>query len=124
MAGLSARQLHARGVENLVVTSRTFDHAVALARTLGGAAVSFENYRLYLKVADIVIGSLAAARPVLERKEFEAVVRQRRYRPDVPPRARRAAQLRWAAQRGRERVPLRHRRPRRGRERLARRARA
>ena len=27
------------GVENLIVTSRTFDHAVALARTVGGTAV-------------------------------------------------------------------------------------
>ena len=81
MAELTARQLHARGVENLIVTSRTFDHAVALARTLGGTAVPFENYRPYLKVADIVIGSLAAARPVLEREEFEALVRERRYRP-------------------------------------------
>jgi glutamyl-tRNA reductase len=81
MAELTARQLHARGVGSLLVTSRTFDHAVALARTLGGIAVPFENYRQYLKVADIVIGSLAAARPVLEREEFEILVRERHYRP-------------------------------------------
>src|SRR5712671_1681594 len=63
MAELTARQLHALGAETLVVTSRTFDHAVALARALGGTAVPFENHRPYLKIADIVIGSLAAARP-------------------------------------------------------------
>jgi glutamyl-tRNA reductase len=81
MAELTARQLHVLGAETLVVTSRTFDHAVALARALGGTAVPLENYRPYLKIADIVIGSLAAARPVLDPDDFEAVLRERRYRP-------------------------------------------
>ena len=81
MAELTARQLHALGAETLLVTSRTFDHAVALARTLGGTAVPFENHRPYLKIADIVIGSLAATRPVLEADDFESVLRERRYRP-------------------------------------------
>jgi glutamyl-tRNA reductase len=81
MAELTARQLHALGAETLLVTSRTFDHAVALARTLGGTAVPFENRRPYLKIADIVIGSLSAARPVLEPDDFEAILRERRYRP-------------------------------------------
>ena len=81
MAELTARQLHTLGAETLLVTSRTFDHAVTLARALGGTAVPFENYRPYLKIADIVIGSLAAARPVLEPEDFEATLRERRYRP-------------------------------------------
>ncbi len=81
MAELTARQLHALGAETLLVTSRTFDHAVALARALGGTAVPFENHRPCLKIADIVIGSLSAARPVLEPDDFEAVLRERRYRP-------------------------------------------
>jgi glutamyl-tRNA reductase len=65
----------------LLVTSRTFDHALALARTLGGTAVPFENHRPYLRLVDIVIGSLSAARPVLEYEELEELVRERRYRP-------------------------------------------
>ena len=81
MAELTARQLRNLGVETLLVTSRSFDHAVSLARTLGGTAVPLENHRPYLKLADIVIGSLAAARPVLEAAEFESILRERRYRP-------------------------------------------
>jgi glutamyl-tRNA reductase len=81
MAELTARQLHALGAETLLVTSRTFDHAVALARALGGTAVPFENHRPYLKIADIVIGSLAAVRPVLEAGDFEGILRERRFRP-------------------------------------------
>jgi glutamyl-tRNA reductase len=81
MAELTARALRELGAERLLVTSRTFDHAAALARTLGGTAVPLENYRGFLKLADIVIGSLTAARPVLDPADFEVVLRERRYRP-------------------------------------------
>jgi len=81
MAELTARSLRSLGAESLLITSRTFDHAVELARTLGGTAVPFEGYRPYLKIADIVIGSLSVTKPVLGREDFEAVLRERRYRP-------------------------------------------
>jgi glutamyl-tRNA reductase len=81
MAELTARQLAAIGIESLIITSRTFDRAVALARELNGTAVPFENYRPYLRIADIVIGSVAATKPILGPVEFESVVRGRRYRP-------------------------------------------
>jgi glutamyl-tRNA reductase len=81
MAELTARQLREFGAERLLVTSRTFDHAAALARALGGTAVPLENYRGFLKLADIVVGSLAAARPVLDPADLEPIMRERRYRP-------------------------------------------
>ena len=60
MAELTARQLQTMGIESLLITSRTFDNAVTLARELGGTAVPFDNYRPYLKIADVVIGSRLA----------------------------------------------------------------
>ena len=81
MAELTARNLKRLGVQSLLITSRTFDNAVALARKLDGTAVPFENFRPYLKLADIVVGSVAAASPVLGPDEFEGVIRERRYRP-------------------------------------------
>lgn len=81
MAELTARQLSALGIESLLITSRTFDRAVALARELGGTAVPYENYKPYLKMVDVLIGSVSSTRPVLGPEEFEAVVRDRRYRP-------------------------------------------
>ncbi|MGH7864813.1 MAG: glutamyl-tRNA reductase [Candidatus Binataceae bacterium] len=81
MAELCARQLKSLGIESLLITSRTFDRAVAIARELGGTAVPLDSYKPYLRIADIVIGSLAATKPVLVPDEFEAVVRERRYRP-------------------------------------------
>jgi glutamyl-tRNA reductase len=81
MAELTARNLKRLGIESLLITSRTFDNAVALARGLGGTAVPFDSFKPYLKIADVVIGSLAATRPVLGPEEFETIVRERRYRP-------------------------------------------
>jgi glutamyl-tRNA reductase len=81
MAELTARNLKRLGIQSLLITSRTFDNAVGLARKLGGTAVPFDGFQPYLKLADIVIGSLAASRPVIGPDEFEGVIRERRYRP-------------------------------------------
>ena len=81
MAELTARQLKGLGIESLLITSRTFDRAVALARELGGTAVPYDNYKPYLKMVDVLIGSVASTKPVLGPEEFETVVRERRYRP-------------------------------------------
>jgi glutamyl-tRNA reductase len=81
MAELTARSLKRLGIETLLITSPTFDHAVLLARELAGTAVSYENFKPYLRMADIVIGSLAVPNPVLLASEFETVVKERRYRP-------------------------------------------
>jgi glutamyl-tRNA reductase len=81
MAELTARNLKRLGIQSLLITSRTFDNAVALARKLEGTAVPFDGFQPYLKLADIVIGSISAARPVIGPDEFEGVIRERRYRP-------------------------------------------
>ncbi|HEX3408807.1 MAG TPA: glutamyl-tRNA reductase [Candidatus Binataceae bacterium] len=81
MAELTARNLKRLGIQSLLITSRTFDHAVALARKLDGTAVPFDNFHPYLKIADVVIGSISAAAPVIGPDEFEGVIRERRYRP-------------------------------------------
>jgi glutamyl-tRNA reductase len=81
MAELTARQLGALGIESMLITSRTFDRAVALARELGGTAVPYDNYKPYLKMVDVLIGSVSSTKPILGPDEFESVVRERRYRP-------------------------------------------
>src|SRR5205814_481477 len=70
MAELTARHLTRIGVESLLITNRTFDRAVDLARELGGTAVPFENFKRYLKLADVVIGSVAVTRPLLMPDEI------------------------------------------------------
>src|SRR5208282_3106085 len=63
MAELTARQLNALGIQSLLITSRSFDRAVALARELGGTAVPYDNYKPYLKMVDVLIGSVSSTRP-------------------------------------------------------------
>jgi glutamyl-tRNA reductase len=74
-------ELTALGIESLLITSRTFDRAVALARDLGGTAVPYDNYKPYLKMVDVLIGSVSSTKPILGPDEFESVIRERRYRP-------------------------------------------
>jgi len=81
MAELTARHLKAIGIQSLLIASRTFDRAVVLARDLGGTAVPFDSYRPYLKMTDVLIGSLSVAKPILGPNDFETVVKERRYRP-------------------------------------------
>jgi glutamyl-tRNA reductase len=81
MAEATARQLGRLGVESLLITNRTFDRAVALARALGGTAVPFDNFKPYLKIADVVIGSLATSRPLVALDELRAAMHERKYRP-------------------------------------------
>lgn len=81
MAELTARQLKTQGIESLIITSRTFDNAVTLARDLGGTAVPFDNYKPYLKIADVVIGSVSVTKPIIAHDEFESVIKERRYKP-------------------------------------------
>jgi glutamyl-tRNA reductase len=81
MAELTARHLKANGIRSLLIASRTFDRAVALARDLGGTAVPFDGYIPYLQITDVLIGSLAATAPVLGPEQFDSIIRRRRYRP-------------------------------------------
>jgi glutamyl-tRNA reductase len=81
MSELAARHLLAHGVHNMLVTNRTFDRAVELARDFHGTAVPFEELRSYLHMADMVIGSTAATDYILTPAIAHDVLRQRKYRP-------------------------------------------
>ena len=74
-------QLIRLGTESLLIANRTFDRAVDLAYALGGTALPFDSYVPYLKIADVVIGSLTTDRLLLARDDIESVLRDRKYRP-------------------------------------------
>lgn len=81
MSELAARHLLAHGVSNMMVTNRTFDRAVELAREFRGTPVPFEDFPRYLQLADVVIGSTAADEFVLTPQRVHEVLRERKYRP-------------------------------------------
>jgi glutamyl-tRNA reductase len=81
MSQLVARHLQARGCGDIMVTTRTFDHAVALARELAGMPLPFERLGEYLKHADFVIGSAGAADHLVGPSLVQEVLRARKQKP-------------------------------------------
>jgi len=81
MSELVARHLKSRGIGEVVVTTRTFDHAVELAREFGGIPVPFARMTEHLKRADVVIGSAGGAASLVTPAVVTEVMRARRYRP-------------------------------------------
>lgn len=76
-----ARAMLTHGVDELVVTNRTFEKAVELAEAHGGTPVAYERMRDYLPRVDIVITATGATRPILAASDIKAALKQRRYRP-------------------------------------------
>jgi glutamyl-tRNA reductase len=81
MSELAARHLKARGTGTIMVANRTFDRAVELAREFEGLPVPFDRLGEYLKLADIVIGSAAAADYLIGPHDVQDVLRARQQRP-------------------------------------------
>jgi glutamyl-tRNA reductase len=77
----TARALASRGASDLVVTSRSEDHARALAAQLGGRVVAFDQWHAELERVDIAISSTSAPHPILDRPSLEPVMKLRRNRP-------------------------------------------
>jgi glutamyl-tRNA reductase len=81
MGDLMARQLKASGVQSLMVTNRTFEHAVELAARIHGNPIPFEDFPLYLKRGDLVIGCAAFPELILEAPTVERVLKERKQTP-------------------------------------------
>ncbi|HWP64635.1 MAG TPA: glutamyl-tRNA reductase [Candidatus Limnocylindria bacterium] len=81
MGELTARQLLAHGIGSLMVTSRTFERALTVARTLHGTAIPFDRLLRHLAFADLVVSALDVSEPALRGAHIEAALRERRGRP-------------------------------------------
>lgn len=81
MAELAARHLLGQGVGDMIVTNRTFDRAVELAREFGATPVPFDHFGKYLQLADIIIGSTVATSFVLTPALMQDALRERKGRP-------------------------------------------
>ncbi|MEM8867719.1 MAG: glutamyl-tRNA reductase [Verrucomicrobiota bacterium] len=77
----TAQALKSRGVDDITVSSRTFENAHALAHELGGAALEFDNFQAQLPHFDIVISSTAAPGSILNVEAVRAIMNQRPERP-------------------------------------------
>lgn len=77
----TARALLSRGAMSIIVANRSYENALALARELGGRAVTFDNWSTEFAQIDIVISSTAAPHPVLNRARLEPLMKLRKNRP-------------------------------------------
>ncbi|HEY5753879.1 MAG TPA: glutamyl-tRNA reductase [Chthoniobacterales bacterium] len=77
----TARALASRGVKSVVVSNRSHDRAVALAESVGGRAIHFEDWEKEFSMLDILISSTAAPHFVVTRGKLEPLMRRRPDRP-------------------------------------------
>jgi glutamyl-tRNA reductase len=81
MGELAARHLRRNGVGAVLVTNRTFERAVEIAKIFEGAAVPFEHFTDHMEHADIVITSTGAPHFIITQSLAEQVIRNRRNKP-------------------------------------------
>jgi glutamyl-tRNA reductase len=81
MSELAARHLISNGVRTILVSNRTFDRAVDMAKELKGSAIRFENFEEELIRTDIVISSTAAPHFIIKKKTMEKIIHLRKNRP-------------------------------------------
>jgi glutamyl-tRNA reductase len=81
MGELAARHLVARGASTLLVSNRTYAHAVALAQELKGLAIHFNEIWEAMSRADIVISSTGCPHYIVTREDMERLMGLRGGRP-------------------------------------------
>ena len=72
------RHLVENGVRRLMITNRTFERAVELADRFEASPIRFEDYARYLKLADVVIGSVESEEALITRETAAEVLRERK----------------------------------------------
>lgn len=77
---LVVRHLIQNGVQSLMITNRTFDRAVKLAEEFHASPIRFEDYKRYLKLADVVIGSTDSPDFLLRADTVVEVLKDRKQR--------------------------------------------
>jgi glutamyl-tRNA reductase len=81
MATVAVQHLVDEGVRSILIANRNLERAGELAARFHGRAVPFDEARLELLQADIVLASTGAPHLVLTRAELAEIMPQRRNRP-------------------------------------------
>lgn len=81
MAELVIAHLSSYGVHDVVVVSRTLEHADTLARPFGGKAIDLDDLAAYLAQADIVVSSIAATRFLITAEQTASALKLRKQKP-------------------------------------------
>jgi glutamyl-tRNA reductase len=78
---LTAQHLRTNGVGEIVVTSRTAAHADALAASVNGRSIAWDDLAHGVAAADIVVTATGSQRPIITRAHVEPLTGRRRRDP-------------------------------------------
>ncbi len=81
MSELAARHLRRAGATHMLVTNRTHERAVEMARLFEAEIVEYDRFKSALPEVDIVITSSGAPHYILRKEEMRRVIEARRNRP-------------------------------------------
>lgn len=81
MAELAVRHLKNAGIGNLLITTRTYHNAVALAKDFDGFPLPFEEFPRELEKTDIVICSTGAVHHVVRPEHLAKAIDRRKNKP-------------------------------------------
>jgi glutamyl-tRNA reductase len=77
----TARALLSRGAHSIIVSNRSHERAIELAKELEGQAIHFDEWGRVFDRVDIVISSTAAPHYILTRQKLEPLMALRHQRP-------------------------------------------
>jgi glutamyl-tRNA reductase len=80
-AEMTAKALQLRGAKAVFVSNRTYERAAALAATLGGKAIHFDQWQSEFDTLDILIGSTGAPHAVVTAEKLAPLMHHRADRP-------------------------------------------
>jgi len=81
MSELAARHLRRSGATEVLVTNRTYERAVEMAKLFEGTAVDYAQFTATLPKADILIASSGAPHYILRKDDMQRVIAARRNKP-------------------------------------------
>ncbi|HEV3331891.1 MAG TPA: glutamyl-tRNA reductase [Bryobacteraceae bacterium] len=81
MSELAARHLRRSGADRVLVTNRTHERAVEMAKLFQGTPVEYTRFTAMLPEVDILIASSGAPHYILHKDEMQRVIAARRNKP-------------------------------------------
>lgn len=80
-AEMTAKALQLRGAKAVFVSNRTYERAAALAESLGGKAIHFDQWEKEFDTLDILIGSTGAPHAIVTAERLAPLMAHRADRP-------------------------------------------
>jgi glutamyl-tRNA reductase len=78
---LTARHLHDKGLQRMIIANRTLERAQHLASEFSAYAISLDDIGSHLDEADILITSTGSQQPIISAEMVRLAIKKRKHRP-------------------------------------------